>query len=610
MTMLHSPTHRWPTALQEKLRSEVLELLVCDASLSEVLSALTQGIAGLQDGLSCAVMLLEHPAEGASACLRLGASANLPAFFVSAMDGLQAANGHGGCATAAFTAERVIVSDISTHPYWDNYRELATRAGLGACWSQPMLAAGQHVLGVLSVYHNTPQSPHELDLLTLEQLAKLASLAVVQRRAAQQLQESEARFRALAEHTSEAILVHRNKHIVYVNPAAIKLFGARTAQDLLGTCTTDRIHPDHIDQQLKRLSNIISHRTTMPLIESRFLRLDGTSVEVEVQGTAIVFDGQQAVHVSIRDITKRKINEHKLKVAASVFGHALEGIVITKADGTIVEANQAFTRITGYSHDELMGQNPRLLGSGRHDKMFYTNFWQSLIKHGQWSGELWNRRKNGEVYVQLQHISAVNDDQGQTTHFVALCSDITSRKAQEAKLDKLAHFDTLTGLPNRRLKADRLQQAMVQTLRRGLRLALVYIDLDGFKAINDTYGHAAGDHLLVSLAQRMKQALRDGDTLARIGGDEFAAILVDLEHEQESDPLLQRLLKAASEPVCLGDLHLQVSASLGVTFYPQVQDMTSEDLLEQADHAMYQAKQAGKNRHHVHGQPYAHGLPV
>lgn len=604
MTKLFSPTHRWPTALQEKLRSEVLELLVCDASLSDVLKALTEGIAGLQVGLSCAVLLLDHPVDGAPACLRLGASTNLPAFFVSALDGLQVTNGNGGCATAAFSAERVIVSDISLHPYWTNYRELATRAGLGACWSQPMLAAGQQVVGVLSVYHRTPQNPHELDLVTLAQLAKLASLAVVQRRAAQQLQESEARFRALAEHTSEAILVHQNTRIVYVNPAAIKLFGAQTAQDLLGTCTTDRIHPDHMAQQLKRLRNIISHRTTMPLVESRFLRLDGTALEVEVQGTTIVFDGQESVHVSIRDITKRKFNEQRLKVAASVFGHALEGILITTVEGIIVEANQAFIRITGYPRDELLGRNPRLLGSGHHDKMFYANFWQSLMQQGQWSGELWNRRKNGEVYVQLQHISAVFDDQSKITHFVALCSDITSRKAQEARLDQLAHFDILTGLPNRRLKADRLRQAMTQTVRRGLRLALVYIDLDGFKAINDTYGHAAGDHLLVSLAQRMKQVLRNGDTLARIGGDEFAAILVDLEHEQESNPLLQRLLNAASEPVSFGDLTLQVSASLGVTFYPQVQDMTSEDLLNQADHAMYRAKKAGKNQHHVHGQTH------
>lgn len=413
------------------------------------------------------------------------------------------------------------------------------------------------------------------------------------------LQNSEDRLRALVEHTSEAIVVHQATRIVYVNPAAVKLFGADTTSDLLGTSTKDRIHPAYVQQQMTRLEGIVQRQPMVPLVESRFVRLDGSAFDVEVQGTAIVYGGENAVHVSIRDITRRKQTEQRLRVAASVFSHALEGILITTSDGTIMDVNEAFTRITGYTRADVLGHNPRMLGSGRQDRAFYAAMWQHLTGPGQWSGEVWNRRKSGEVYVQLQHISAVRDLQGQITQYVAIFSDITARKEQEARLVQMAHFDALTGLPNRVLKADRLQQAMAQVLRRGQRLALVYIDLDGFKTVNDTYGHAAGDHLLIALSQLMKQALREGDTISRVGGDEFAAVLVDLDHEQDCEPVLQRLLNAAHAKVDYAGKQLQVSASLGVTFYPQVHDLGVDQLMIQADQAMYHAKLAGKNCHHV-----------
>ena len=594
-------THCWQAGPQEQeqLRAQVLELLACSASLGEVLGALADGVAKLQPGVRCAVLLIEPQTSGAPACLRVGAAAGLPAFFLDALDGAPVGESCGGCGIAAFTAERVIYEDIGVQPNCRKCHALEGVDAIGACWSQPILAAEKEVVGVFSLYLQRPQTPCDAGLATIEKLAQLASIAIVQRRSAQRLHDSEARFRALAEHTSEAILVHRATRIVYVNPAAVTLFGASSAQDLLGTSTMDRIHPDFLAQQQSRMERIVQRQPLMPLVQSRFLRLDGSAFEVDVQGTSIVFDGADAVHVSIRDITQRKKNEQQLKVAASVFSHALEGIFITSADGTILDVNEAFTHISGYTRDEVLGQNPRLLGSGRHDKAFYTSFWQSLTTLGQWSGELWNRRKNGEVYVEQQHISAVRDENSQITQYVALCSDITRRKEQEARLEHMAHFDALTGLPNRSLKADRLRQAMAQAVRRGLHLALVYIDLDGFKVINDTHGHAAGDVVLITLAQRMKQALRDGDTLARIGGDEFAAVLVDLEHSQDCSPLLQRLLTAASEPIRYGHDTLQVSASLGVAYYPQAHDLTPEQLLSQADQAMYQAKLAGKNRHHV-----------
>ncbi len=298
-------------------------------------------------------------------------------------------------------------------------------------------------------------------------------------------------------------------------------------------------------------------------------------------------------------ITRRKEDDEKLQLAGSVFSHAREGISITDAQGTIVDVNEAFTRITGYSREEAVGQNPRILSSGRHDAAFYSAVWGALILQGHWSGEIWNRRKSGELYAELITISVVRNAQGITQNYVALFSDISSIKEHQNVLERIAQFDPLTHLPNRLLLADRLQQAMTQAQRRGQQLAVAYLDLDGFKSANDRHGHDVGDQLLIAVATAMKNTLREGDTLARIGGDEFVAVLIDLDSVESCLPMLTRLVEAAATPVKLGELVLQGSASAGVTFYPQANEMESDQLLRQADQAMYQAKLAGKNRYHV-----------
>jgi diguanylate cyclase (GGDEF)-like protein/PAS domain S-box-containing protein len=303
--------------------------------------------------------------------------------------------------------------------------------------------------------------------------------------------------------------------------------------------------------------------------------------------------------VIARDITERKAANEKLHLAARVFSHAREGITITDAEGTILDVNEAFTRITGYSREEAIGQNQRLLRSTRHSDEFFASMWRDLLDSGNWSGEMWNRRKNGEVFPELLTISAVRDAQGNIVQYVALFTDITAIKEHQDQLEHIAHFDTLTSLPNRLLLADRLRQAMSQAQRRNQHVAVAYLDLDGFKAANDRHGHAVGDRLLVALAMRMRDTLREGDTLARMGGDEFVAVLTDLENVGSSLPMLTRLLGAAAEPVAIAELSLKVSASLGVTFYPQSQELDADQLLRQADQAMYQAKLSGKNRYHI-----------
>lgn len=308
-------------------------------------------------------------------------------------------------------------------------------------------------------------------------------------------------------------------------------------------------------------------------------------------------DGSGHVVVTHQNVTNFIQNQARLKLAASVFEHAREGIMITDADARIVQVNQTFSEITGYSRDEALGSRPNMLKSGHQNPDFYAEMWRHLVDKGHWSGELWNRRKNGELYPALQTISAVKDTNDKIQSYVGLFTDITAIKEHARQLEHIAHYDSLTDLPNRVLFSDRLEHGMAQARRRGLLLAVAYLDLDGFKSVNDQFGHDMGDKLLVEVARGMKGALREGDTLARIGGDEFAAVLIDLDSAQDCEPVLKRLLQAASKCVALDGYLLQVSASIGVTLFPQ-DGTDAEHLMRHADQAMYQAKQSGRNRFH------------
>ena len=299
------------------------------------------------------------------------------------------------------------------------------------------------------------------------------------------------------------------------------------------------------------------------------------------------------------DITAQKQTEERLRQAASVFTHAREGILITDPNGLILDANGAFSQITGYSREEVLGQNPRLLRSGLQNGEFYRNMWRSLHETGQWSGEIWNRTKNGEVYAEMLNIGAITDEKGGVTRYVALFSDVTELKNKQRQLERIAHYDVLTGLPNRVLLADRLRQAMVQAHRRKQSVAVAYIDLDEFKQVNDSHGHGTGDQLLRLLATRMEKSLREGDTLARLGGDEFVALLLDLPNAEAAPPVVGRLLRATSQAVEIGSLSLRVSSSIGVAHYSPDEILDADQLLRRADQAMYQAKLAGKNRYHL-----------
>ena len=296
------------------------------------------------------------------------------------------------------------------------------------------------------------------------------------------------------------------------------------------------------------------------------------------------------------EINERILAEQQLIIYRKAVEHALEGIGITDPTGTILAVNQAFTEITGYAADEVVGKSTSLLQSGRHDQAFYTQLWSSLLATGRWTGEIWNQRKNGEIYPEILSISAIDDENGEVTHYVAVFHDVTAVKRQEEQIVHQAYHDGLTGLPNRSLARDRIEVSLAHVKRGGTRLAVLFLDLDNFKNVNDSLGHEWGDKLLLQVANRLVSQVREEDTVARLGGDEFLILVAAVATDEVVVDLAKRLLHSFASPFNVDGNDLFVTASIGVAFYPE-DGATAGVLTKHADIAMYQAKANGKNRY-------------
>jgi len=295
------------------------------------------------------------------------------------------------------------------------------------------------------------------------------------------------------------------------------------------------------------------------------------------------------------DITERLNAEEQLRMVAAVFETSNEAIMIADHRGLIKVVNRAFERITGYTADEVKGKNPSMLSSGRHDLDFYESMWETLTTTGCWSGEIWNRRKNGSVYPEWLSISALHDDDGKPTEYVSVFSDITSRKEAEAHIRHQAYYDALTQLPNRNLLLDRLEVAIHTAERDQQIISVLFIDLDRFKYVNDTLGHEYGDELLVQVARRLTNCVRESDTVARFGGDEFVILLHNIQSERAATLIAEKIIRRLSEPFTLAGREIVIGASIGLALFPGESD-DPDTLLRNADLAMYRAKQTGRNR--------------
>lgn len=298
--------------------------------------------------------------------------------------------------------------------------------------------------------------------------------------------------------------------------------------------------------------------------------------------------------IQASEVTVLKETEAKLKLAACVFENTLDGVLITDANGIILSVNPAFIEITGYAAEEAVGQNPRILQSNRHDQAFYTSMWKEIKTKGRWNGEIWNRRKDGDLYLERMTISMVRDVEGEPVRYVSVFSDITALWRKDEHIKHLAFHDALTDLPNRTLLMERINQKLLNSNREQCNLALLFLDLDGFKLVNDQFGHSVGDDLLKEVAKRLLALVRKSDTVARVGGDEFIFILNNPKGKDEITYVANRIVSSINEPIDIFGEVLQIGASVGIAMFP-ADGRTSVDLIKSADRAMYAAKGSGRN---------------
>lgn len=427
--------------------------------------------------------------------------------------------------------------------------------------------------------------------------------AIERSHAASALKRSEGRFRALFANAGlGVVLADAHGRMVEANPAFLSMVGYNDAE-LRGEKFRAITHPDDIGLNDKLRAEVLDGSRDGFQLTKRYIARDGRIVWAKLTCTVMrEADGQQPFTVTVvEDISERKRLEDNMRLAATVFENSGDGLFVTDADNLIIHINPAFTRITGYTADEVTGRNPRLLASGRHDRDFFSQLWATLLRDGKWQGEIWDRRKDGEMFAGWQNIAVVRDADGTVQNYVAVISDITSRKQVEERLSYAANHDPLTRLPNRTLFQERLTRAIARASRNHNLVALLFIDLDKFKQVNDTMGHLAGDMLLQQVAERLSSCIRQGDTVARLSGDEFTIILEDVQDPRDAAVVGHKVLRLLREPVKLSGGEAHISSSIGVSLYP-TDAGDPQTLLKLADAAMYRAKHLGRNSCQFHSE--------
>ena len=414
---------------------------------------------------------------------------------------------------------------------------------------------------------------------------------------------SERKFNLAMQHAPIGkALISEDNSFIEVNPVLCQIIGY-TAKELLQCNLTSITHPDDLDndRELARKMNvgaIESYQT-----EKRYIHKKGHTIWAQLNVAQVSNTDETPLYkiVQIQDITERRQAEDELRLAASVFSSTLDGIMITAPDGTVLKVNNAFERITGYNKNEIIGKNTRLLRSDRHDEEFYDTMWQSIERQGNWQGEIWDRHKKGHVIPIWLSISTLYNKRNQVKHHIAIMYDISEQKISQDRINYLAHYDVLTGLPNRTLFMERLTHAVNQAQRQDNTLTVMFIDLDNFKHINDSYGHQVGDELLCLVAKRLQDITRACDTVARLSGDEFTLLIDTDTNSLNAQNAAQKILNALEKPFKLEDNQMFVSASIGIVLFPD--DGNDVDtLLKHADLAMYQSKEAGRNQFQFYTQ--------
>jgi diguanylate cyclase (GGDEF)-like protein/PAS domain S-box-containing protein len=585
------------------LQNQILQLINQGVELPTILNELARQIETLHPEMLCSILLLDEDGKR----LRHVAAPSLPDFYNQAIDGLTIGDGVGSCGTAAYLGEQVIVDDIQHHPYWESFYDLAKQANLQACWSHPIKNSQGHVLGTFAIYHQLPTHPTATEISLVGHYTDLAQLAIERSRSMLQIAESMSLLKATLESTGEAILaVDLDNNWLLHNQKFADLW--QIPDEIIASKigvkdgSTELLYgPSHIKNPEKFAEKVTEIYTTPEAHSFDTIEFNDGKI-VERYSTPQIINNKVVGRVwSFRDVTEQKLAEAELRIAATAF-ESQEGMSIADANQVILKINKAFTRVTGYSPEEVIGQTHAILKSDRQDAGFYQALQHSLKQDGYWEGEIWNRRKNGEIYPEWLSITTVRDANNQITNYVAAFTDITKDKAAEQTIHNLAYYDPLTALPNRRLLWERLKHGIEMGRRDGKQLALMMLDLDRFKSVNDSMGHLAGDELLQQVATRIKARLRDVDMVARLGGDEFIVLLEEIAHPEDAARVAEAIVADLSKPFQLlksNNIHpelsrkVRIGASIGISLFPQHGD-SPETLLDNADIALYRAKDEGR----------------
>ncbi|MEZ5447271.1 MAG: EAL domain-containing protein [Gammaproteobacteria bacterium] len=409
------------------------------------------------------------------------------------------------------------------------------------------------------------------------------------------LRMSEEKLRALFEMSPLGIARNAmDGTFIEANAAFLKIVGY-SLEELNRLTYWDLTPKEYAQMEARQLESLETTSRYGPY-EKEYVDSSGRRVPVQLMGMLITGgDGEKYIWSIVEDIAERKRVEADLQLAAQVYQSSSEGMLVTDAENRIIGVNAAFTRMTGYALEEIQGKDPRLFKTGYQDRAFYEEMWRSLREDGYWQGELWDRCKDGDVKATRLTINTITNEDGTVQRYVALYSDITEKKRSDETIWKQANFDVLTGLPNRRMFRDRLEQEVLKSNRSGTRVALFLIDLDRFKEVNDTLGHALGDSLLRQAAHRLSACVRQSDTVARLGGDEFTVVLSNSHDVSHVETVAQKIVDALAVPFHLEGEQAYVTASIGITLYPNdAKDV--DELIRNADQAMYAAKEKGRNR--------------
>jgi len=430
----------------------------------------------------------------------------------------------------------------------------------------------------------------------IEMLRRSIRYALERSRVDQSLRRSESQFRAMFEHAGLGVgLLDLEGRIISLNPALRQMLGTRPDEEA-NLRLISFIQLKDRSEVLAELTSLLEGHAEKFAHEARFQPHSGGFAWGRLTVTLVrgPDNAPQFAVAMIEDITSRKVLEKQLRLAAKVLEATSEGVFITDSHQHVIHTNPSFTQLTGYEFEDVMGKKPSCLSSGRHDRDFYAAMWKEIGENGFWRGEIWNRKKNGEPFAEWLNISAVKNDAGIVTNYVAVFNDITTRKMNEEALSHRAHHDTLTSLPNRALFLERLERALARAQRNQLIIAVLYLDLDHFKQINDSLGHTAGDSLLQQVSSRLSSSVRHEDTVARMGGDEFTLILEDINDFRDATTVAQKILRQFSEPFTLLGRPHKVTTSIGIALYP-TDGTSAQELIDAADEAMYASKKQGRD---------------